>query len=69
MVERRGICRVLLGKPKGMRPLARPRPRWEDKIKMDLMEVGCGGMDCIEMAQERYWRWALVNVVMNLWVP
>jgi hypothetical protein len=40
----------LLGKPEGKRPLGRPRPRWEDNIKMDLQEVGCAGMDWIELA-------------------
>jgi len=59
----------LLGKPEGKRPLGRPRRRWEDSIKMDFQEVGCGGMDWIELAQDRdKWR-ALVNVVMNLRVP
>jgi len=58
-----------LGKPEGKRPLGRPRRRWEDSIKMDFQEVGCGGMDWIELAQDRdKWR-ALVNVVMNLRVP
>ena len=45
MGERRGVYRVLVGKPKGRRPLGRLRCRWEDNIKMDLQEVGCGGMD------------------------
>jgi hypothetical protein len=55
-----------VGKPDGKRPLARPTHRWEDNIKMDLQEVGGGGMDWIELAQDRdRWR-ALVNVVMNL---
>jgi hypothetical protein len=63
------VYRVLVGKPEGKRPLGRRRLRWEDNIKMDLQEVGCGGMDCIELAQDMgRWR-ALVNVVMNLWVP
>ena len=69
MGERRGIFRVLVGKPESKRPLGRPRCRWEDNIKMDLQEVGCGGMDWIELAQDRD-RWqALVNAVMYLWVP
>ena len=58
----------MLGKPEGKRPLGRPRRRWEDSIKMDFQEVGCGGMDWIELAQDRdRWR-ALVNAVMNLGV-
>ena len=61
--------RVLVGKPEGKRTLGRPRRRWEDNIKMDLQEVGCGGMDWIEVAQDRdRWR-ALVYAVMNLQVP
>jgi len=69
MGEGRGVYRVLVGKPEGKRPLVRPRRRWEDNIKMDLQEVGCGGMDWIELVQDRgRWR-ALVNAVMNLRVP
>jgi hypothetical protein len=69
MGERRGAYRVLVGKPEGRRPLERPRRRWEDNIKMDLPEVGWGGMDWINLAQNRErWR-ALVNAVMNLRVP
>ena len=65
----RGMYRVLVGKPEGKRPLGRPRHRWEDNVKMDLQEVGCGSMDWINVAQDRD-RWqALVNVVMNLQVP
>ena len=60
---------MLVGKPEGKRPLGRPRCRWEDNIKMDLQEVGYGGMDWIELAEDRdRWR-ALVNAVMNLRVP
>ena len=63
------MYRVLVGKPEGERPLGRTRRRWEDNIKMDLWEVGFGGMDWIELAQDRNrWR-ALVNVVMNFPVP
>ena len=58
-----------MGKPEGKRPLGRPRHRWEDNIKMDLQEVGCGGMDLIELAQDRDRWWAIVNVEMNLRVP
>jgi len=66
MGDRRGVFGVLVGKTEGKRPLGRPRHRWEDNIKMDLQEVGCGVMDWIELAQDRdRWR-ALVNVVMNL---
>jgi len=60
---------VLVGKSEGKRPLGRLRRKWKDDIKMDLQEVGCGGMDWIELTQDRgRWR-ALVNAVMNLWVP
>jgi hypothetical protein len=59
----------LVGKPEGKRPLGRPRRRWEDNIKMELQELGYGGMDWIEMARVRNKCWALVNAVMNLRVP
>ena len=69
MGEGRGMYRILVGKPKGKRAMGRPRRRWEDNIKMDLQEVGCGGMDWIELAQDwNSWR-ALVNAVMNLRIP
>jgi hypothetical protein len=69
MGKGRGEYRILLGRPEEKRPLGRPRRRWEDNIKMDLQEVGWGGMDWIDMAQDRDgWR-ALVSAVMNLRVP
>ena len=69
MGERRGVHRVLVGKPEGKRPLGRPRHRWEDNIKMDLQEIGGGCGDWMELAQDGdRWR-ALVNTVMNIWVP
>jgi len=58
-----------MGKPEGKRPLGRPRRRWEDNIKIHLQEVGCGGMDWIELVQDRDRLWAVVNAVMNLRVP
>ena len=58
-----------MGKPEGKRLLGRPRRRWEDNIKMGLQEVGCGGMDLIELAQDSKRCRALVNAVMNLRVP
>ena len=60
---------VLVGKPEGKRPLGRPRRRWEDNITMDFQEMVCGGMDWIELAQDRDRWWALVIAVMNLRVP
>jgi len=63
MGKRRGVYRVMVGKPEGKRPFGRPRRRWEDNIKIDLQEVGCRGMDWIELAQDRdMWR-AVVNAV------
>ena len=69
MEEGRVVHKVLVGKPEGKRPLRRPRRRWEDDIKMDLQEVGRGGGDWMEFAQDRdRWR-ALVSTVMNFLVP
>jgi hypothetical protein len=58
-----------VGKPEAKRPLGKPRRRWGDNIKMDLQEVGCEGMDWINVAQDGDWWRALVNAVMNLRVP
>jgi hypothetical protein len=67
--DKRNEYRILAGKSEGKRPLGRPRYRWEDDIKMDLREIGWGGVDRIDLAQDRdQWR-ALINTVMNLRVP
>ena len=69
MGERRGIFRVLVGKPEGKRPLGRPRHRWVCNIRMDLQEMGYGGMDWIKLSEGRNSWQACVNAVMNLQVP
>jgi hypothetical protein len=66
MEVRRGAYRVMVEKPWGKRTLIIPRRRWEDNIKMDLQEVGCDGIDCIDLAQDKDRWWARVNAVMNL---
>jgi hypothetical protein len=69
MGEERGVYRVSVGKPEGRRPLRRPRRRWVDNIRKDLLEVGCGYMDWIGLAQDKdRWR-TLLSAVMNLSVP
>jgi hypothetical protein len=69
MGEKRNVYRLLVGQPKVKRALGRPRRRWIDSIKMELLEIGVNVVDWIGRAQDRYrWR-ALVNSVMNLWVP
>jgi hypothetical protein len=69
MGGKRNAYRLLVGKPEGKWPLRRPRRRWADNIKIDLLEIGWGGVDWIGLAQDRdKWR-ALVNAVMNLRVP
>jgi hypothetical protein len=67
--EKSSACRVLVGNPEGKRPLGRPGCRWEDNVKLDLREIGWGGMDWIDLTEDRdHWR-ALVNTVMNFSVP
>jgi hypothetical protein len=69
MEKKRNAYRLLVEKPEEKRPLGRPRRRWVDNIKIDLLEIGWGGVDWIAVVQDREkWR-ALVNAVMNLWVP
>jgi hypothetical protein len=63
------VYRLLVGKLEGKSPQGKPRHRWINNIKMDLLEIGLGGVDWIDLAQDRYrWR-ALVNAVMKFWVP
>jgi hypothetical protein len=69
MGEKRNVYRLLVGKPEGERPLRRPRRRWMDNIKMDILEIRVNVVDWIGLAQDRYRRSALVNLVMNLRVP
>jgi hypothetical protein len=69
MGEGRGAYRVFVGRPKGKRPLGRPRRRWEDNIKMDVGEIGIDGANWIWLAQDRVQLWSFVNTVMNLRVP
>jgi hypothetical protein len=64
--ERRDVYKVFVRKPEGTRPLGRPRRRWEDGIRMDLREIGLGGVDWIRLSQDRDWWRAVVSAVMNL---
>jgi len=69
MGEGRGVYRVLVGRPEGKRPLGRPRHRWKDDIKMDLKEIRIYGANWIRLALDRVqWR-AIMNTVINLWIP
>jgi hypothetical protein len=69
MGEKGNVYKLLVGKPEGKRPLGRPRRRWIDNIKMDLLKIRVNVVDRIGLAQDRYrWR-ALLNSVMNLRVP
>jgi hypothetical protein len=69
MGEKRNVYRLFVGRPEGKRPLGRPRRRWIDNIKMDLLEIGVHVVDWIGLAQDRYRLKALVNSVMNIRVP
>jgi hypothetical protein len=67
--EVRGAYNILVGRPEGMRPLGKPRRRWDDNIKMDLGQIGFEDVDWIHLAQDRDRWWAVVNTVMNLRAP
>jgi hypothetical protein len=69
MGESRGVYKILVGKSEGKRPRGKPRLRWENNIKMDLQEMGCGGIDWIKLAQDRDSCRTFVNDVINLRVP
>ena len=67
--QKRGVYKILVGKPEGKRPLERPKRKWDDNIKMDLQEMRCGGLDWVELAQDTDRWWAMVKAVMNFRVP
>jgi hypothetical protein len=69
MGERRSVHRVLVGRPKGKRPLGSPRCRWEDNTKLNLREIRIDGVNWIHLAQDKVQWWAFMNTVMNFWVP
>jgi hypothetical protein len=64
--EMRNECKILVGKHEGKRSLGNPRRRWEDNIRMDLREIGCEGVDWINLSQDRGQWWALVDTEINL---
>jgi hypothetical protein len=69
LAEKRNACGILVGRPEGKKPLGRPRRSWKDNIRMDLREIGWGGMDWIDLAQDRdQWR-AIADTAMNVRVP
>jgi hypothetical protein len=68
MGEERKLYKVLVGKPEGERPLGTSRFRWGDGTRMDLWEIGWENVEWVQLAQDRGWLRAVVNVVMNLWV-
>jgi hypothetical protein len=68
-VEKRTVYRLLVRKPDGENPLGRPRHRWVDNIKMDLVEIGWGGVDWTDVAQDKEEWWTVVNAIMNLRFP
>jgi hypothetical protein len=68
MAERRGVYRVLVWIPGGKTPLGRPRRKCENNIKLNLQEVGYGGMEWVDLAKDRDRWWAIVNAVMNFQV-
>jgi hypothetical protein len=67
--EGRGVYRVLVGTPKGKRPLGRPKHKWQDNIKLDLREIRINEANWIQLAQDRVQWQALVNTVLDLQVP
>jgi hypothetical protein len=69
MGKGRGVCRVLVGRPEGKRPLGEPRSRWEDNIKLEFREIGVDVLNWIQLAQDRFQWWAFVKTVMNIRVP
>jgi hypothetical protein len=69
MGEKRNTCTILVGKDEGKRPLGRSRHSWKYNIKITLREMGVGGCDWTHLAQDRDRRWALANMIINLWDP